>query len=116
MPQQPVGPRDAAQFWFALQKAAGVVGTSVMPLGITYEEFLNVATSGKRSFLYATDMEKVLHAGYSGTDFGGGRTLLIDMKNVGSEGDTASQSTRCNVLLVHEAAMSITESGVMETS
>ena len=22
MPQQPIGPRDAAQFWFALQKAA----------------------------------------------------------------------------------------------
>jgi len=115
MPVTPIGPRDAAQFWFALQKAAGVVGTSVMPIGITYDEFLNISSSGKRSFIYATDLEKVAHAGYSGEDFGGGRALLIDMKNVGTEGDTQTQATRCHVLLVHEAAMSITESGVMVT-
>ena len=87
-----------------------------MPLGITYQEFLNIDASGLRKFIYATDMEKVLHAGYSGEDFGGGRALLIDMQNVGEHGVTASQATRCHVLLVHEAAMSISESGVEVTS
>ena len=116
VPQQPIGPRDAAQLWFALQKAAGVLGSSVMPLGITYQEFLNTDANGLRKFIYATDMEKVLHAGYSGEDFGGGRALLIDMKGVGDHGAPASQATRCHVLLVHEAAMSISESGVEVTS
>ena len=54
-----IGPMDSAQFWFALQKAAGVQGSSVAPLGMTFQEFLNTDTrSGKLSFIYATDMEK----------------------------------------------------------
>ena len=30
-----LGPMDSAQFWFALQKAAGVQGHSIAPLGMT---------------------------------------------------------------------------------
>ena len=93
-----------------------MVGSSVMPIGINYFEFLNIdARSEKRSFIYATDMEKVSNAGYSGEDFGGSRALLIDMKNVGTS-IVASQATRCHVLMVHEAAMSISESGVTVVS
>ena len=95
MPVTPIGPRDAAQFWFALQKAAGVVGTSVMPIGTTNDEFLCIAASGKRSFVYATDQDNMAHAGYSGEDFGGGRALLSDMKNVGTEGDTRTRASGC---------------------
>ena len=114
-----IGPMDSAQLWFALQKAAGVQGSSIAPLGMTYQEFLNTDTrTGKRSFIYATEMEKVISAGFSGEDFGGGRALLIDMKNVGTDGPGAenTRATRCHVLLVHEAAMSISESGVQVTS
>ena len=117
VPQQPIGPMDAAQLWFALQKAAGVVGSNLAPLGMTYQEFLNTDTRGnKRSFIFATDMEKVINAGFSGEDFGGGRALLIDMKGVGTHGTESTEATRCHVLLVHEAAMSISESGVQVTS
>ena len=55
-------------------------------------------------------MEKVLHAGYSGEDFGGGRQLLIDVKRCGNSAD---RPHRVHVLLTHETAMSVTESGVM---
>ena len=66
---------------------------------MTYQEFLNIdTTSGKRSFIYATDMENVVSCGFTGEDFGGGRALLIDMTGVGT------------------AAMSISESGVQVTS
>ena len=105
--------------WFALQKAAGVQGSSIAPLGMTYQEFLNTDTvSGKRSFIYATDMERIISAGFSGEDFGGGRALLIDLKNVGTDGARAenNRATRCHVLLLREAAMSISESGVQVTS
>ena len=52
---------------------------------------------GKKSFLPE----------FSGEDFGRGRALLIDMKNVGTDGAGAenTRATRSHVLLVHEAAM-----------
>ena len=41
---------------------------------------------------------------------GGGRQLLIDVKNCG---DADESPNRVHVLLIHETAMSVTESGVM---
>ena len=55
-------------------------------------------------------MEVVAHAGFTGEDFGGGRAFLLDVKHCGDGTDLPS---RCHILLVHETAMSITESGVM---
>ena len=43
-------------------------------------------------------------------DMGGGRQLLIDIKNCGDGDD---HPDRVHVLLIHETAMSVTESGVM---
>ena len=48
--------------------------------------------------------------GGGGEDFGGGRQLLLDFKRCGNAAD---HPTRCHVMLIHETAMSITESGVM---
>ena len=45
-----------------------------------------------------------------GEDMGGGRQLLIDVKNAGDADDFP---VRVHVLLIHETAMSVTESGVM---
>ena len=56
-------------------------------------------------------MEKVPHAGFTGEDFGGGRALLLDFKNVGSK--DGQDPTRCHVLIIHETAVSITESGAL---
>ena len=52
----------------------------------------------------------VPHAGLTGEDLGGGRQLLIDVKRCG---DIADHPARVRVLLIHETAMSVTESGVM---
>ena len=57
-------------------------------------------------------MRKVAHAGFTGEDFGGGRALLLDFKNVG-EPDDPDKAVRCHVPLIHQTAMSITESGVL---
>ena len=57
-------------------------------------------------------MKKSPHARFTGGDFGGGRALLLDFKNVG-EPDDPDKAVRCHVLLVHQTAMSITESGVL---
>ena len=43
-------------------------------------------------------------------DMGGGRQLLIDVKNCGDADDFPN---RVHVLLIHETAMSVTESGAM---
>ena len=81
------------------------------PLGITFQEFLNTdESSGRQSFMLALDTEKVSHAGFTGEDFGGGRQLLIDVKRCGTAID---HPNRVHVLLIHETAMSVTESGVM---
>ncbi len=63
-----------------------------------------------KSFVIGIDCEKFSHAGFTGEDFGGGRQLILDFKRVG---DAADHPTRCHVLLIHETAMRITESGVM---
>ena len=81
------------------------------PLGITFAEFLNTdESSNRKSFLLALDLEKVSHAGFTGEDMGGGRQLLIDVKRCG---DNVDHPDRVHVLLIHETAMSVTESGVM---
>ena len=41
---------------------------------------------------------------------GGGRQLLIDVKRCG---DAADRPDRVHALLIHETAMSVTESGVI---
>ena len=86
-----------ANIWFVLHQAARIVGTSVVPIGITYREFLHIATSGKRNFSYETNLEKVAHASYLGKEFDGGHVLVIDTKNVRTEGDVQTQATRCQV-------------------
>ena len=105
----PIGPRGAAEMYWRLQQAAGA--SLLSPLGITYAEFLNTdENSERKSFLLALDLEKVTHAGFTGEDFGGGRQLLIDVKQAGTLADCPD---RVHVLLIHETAMSVTESGVM---
>ena len=105
----PIGPHAAADICWRLKQATG--STVVSPVGITFEEFLNIdASSNKQSFVIGIDMEKVAHAGFTGEDTGGGRQLLLDFKRVGNAAD---HPHRCHVMLIHETAMSITESGVM---
>ena len=105
----PVGPKGAAEMYWRLQQAAG--STLMTPLGTTFAEFLNTdESSNRQSFVLAVDTEKVSHAGFTGEDFGGGRAFLLDAKHCGNGTDLPS---RCHIMLVHETAMSITESGVM---
>ena len=95
--------------YWRLQQAAGA--SLLSPLGITFAEFLNTdLSSNRKSFLLALDTEKVSHAGFTGEDLGGGRQLLIDVKRCGNATD---HPARVHVLLIHETAMSVTESGVM---
>ncbi len=104
----PIGPAAAAEIYWRLQQATGA--TLVTPIGITFGEFLCNDGLGTQSFIIGLDCEKVAHAGFTGEDFGGGRQLLLDFKRVGNAADLPS---RCHALLIHETAMSITESGVM---
>ena len=91
--------------------ATGNHDAYLSPIGITFEEFLNQDTNtGERNFLIGQDLETVVHAGFTGEDFGGGCAFLLDVKHCGDGTDLPS---RCHILLVHETAMSITESGVM---
>ena len=95
--------------YWRLQQAAGA--SLLSPLGITFAEFLNTdESSNRQSFIAALDCEKVAHAGFTGEDFGGDRQLLIDFKRCGTNAD---KPDRVHVLLIHETAMSVTESGVM---
>ncbi len=111
-PVHPIGPQDASQFWLNLQKAAGKLGSSLESIGITYDEFLNNAsgTTNRRLFIVAMDLEKVLEAGYSGADLGSGKAMLFDFKHVGT-GTESTQAKRVHCLMVHEAAISISEAG-----
>ena len=71
------------------------------------KEFLNRDTETNRKlFVLAMDLEKALEAGYSGVDTGGGKALLFDVKGMGNT------VTRCDIIMHHEAAISILESGV----
>ena len=111
----PVGPEAAAEMIYRLKCAAGNHDMSISPLSITYEEYLNVDQhSEQRSFIIGQALEKVSHTGFTGEDFGGGRALLLDFKGVGAPGAAAEDRVaRCHVLLIHQTAMSITESGVL---
>ena len=105
----PIGPRGAAEMYWRLQQAAGA--TLLSPHGITFQEFLNTdESSEKKSFLLALDMEKVPHAGCTGEALEGGRQMLIEVKRCGNHAD---HPARVHVLLIHETAMRVTESGVM---
>ena len=73
--------------------------------------FLNTDESSERkSLLLALAVDKASHAGFTGEDLGSGRQLLIDVKRCG---DNVDHPDRVHVLLIHETAMSVTESGVM---
>ena len=86
-------------------------------ISITQEEYLNLSSNTERkAFVIGADMEKVLEAGYSGEDFGGGRSLLLDFKGVGPPTDPTKHAKRCHVLIVHEAAVSITDAGCSVSS
>ncbi len=78
--------------------------TFAMPL--TFEYTLKDGT-----FIICPEMERVSHAGSTGAAMGGGRTLLLDFKNVGTKSGVSP--TRCHVLLIHETEVSITESGAL---
>ena len=107
----PVGPQAAAEMFYRLKCAAGNHDFYLSPIGIKYEEYLNVdGNTGQRNFLIGQCCEKVSHAGFTGEDFGGGRAFLLDVKNCG---DNDNHPARCHIMLVHETAMSITDSGVM---
>ena len=106
-PVHPIGPKDSAQLYLNLVKAAGKLGGSIESIGITLEEFLNASIDPSRKlFALSMDLEKVLEAGYSGVDTGGGKALLFDVKNMGSD------VARADIIMHHEAAISIMESGV----
>ena len=108
-PVHPIGPQDSAQLYLNLVKAAGKLGSSIESIGITLEEFVNASTAAdgasRKLFALSMDLEKVLEAGYSGVDTGGGKALLFDVKNMGDV-------KRCDIIMHHEAAISILDSGV----
>ena len=107
----PIGPEAVTEMFYRLKCAAGNHDSYLTPIGITMQEYLNndINTS-QRNFIIGQDLEMVPHAGFTGEDFGGGRAFLLDVKHLGDGSDLPA---RCHILLVHETAMSITESGVM---
>ena len=76
--------------------------------------FLPEATALRLARAYGTRAARFLDGAAAlsdlGEDFGGGRQLLIDVKRAGTIADCPD---RVHVLLIHETAMSVTESGVM---
>ena len=108
-----MGPDDVAQMFHRLKCAAGNDDAYISPIGITLEEFLGTdAYTGERNLILGQDLEKSKHASWTGADFGGGRALLLDFKGVGTSVAT-TQAKRCHVLILHESAVSITESGCL---
>ena len=105
-PVHPIGPKDEAQLYLNLVKAAGKLGSNLDSIGISLKEFLNAGDADRKLFALAMDLEKVLEAGYSGVDTGGGKALLFDVKGMGLT------TGRCDIMMHHEAAISIMESGV----
>ncbi len=98
----------AAEMLWRLKQATGNADAYIPPLGITYQEYLHTDVhSVERNYLVDQDCEKVPHAGLTGEDFGGGRTLLLDFKGLGTSA-AADHPARCHVPLIHETAMSIT--------
>ena len=55
----PIGPKDSAQFYYNLLKAAGLLGSQLASTSITYEEFLGISNSSERQiFAICQDTEK----------------------------------------------------------
>ena len=72
----PVGPEAASEMYYRLKCAAGNHDAYLSPIGITFEEFLNKdSNTGERNFLIGQDLEVVAHAGFTGEDFGGGKSI-----------------------------------------
>ena len=91
----PIGPKDSAQFYHNLLKAAGLWDSQLASTSITHEEFLGISKSSERQiFCIAQDTEKVLEAGYSSEDFGGGRALLLEFKGVGPAFDPTQHAKK----------------------
>ena len=76
-----------AQLYLNLVKAAGKLGSTLDSIGISLDEFLN-SGAAKRKLT------------------GGGKALLFDVKGM------SEAVKRCDVIMHHEAAISIMESGV----
>ena len=113
----PIGPHDSTQMYHNLQKAIGILGSQMASTSISMFEFLNTSPdTERRAFILAADLEKVLEAGYSGADFGNGNALLLEFKGVGDATAQATHASRVHILVVHEAAVSITDSGVQVSS
>ena len=113
----PIGPADSAQMYHNLQKAVGILGSQLASTSITHQEFLNVSyNSERKAFAISSDLERVLEAGYSGIDLGNGNAMILEFKGVGDPTSDATHAKRVHVLLVHEAAVSITDSGVQVSS
>ena len=100
-----------------LQKAVGILGSQMASTSITFNEFLNVSHDTERkAFVLAADLERVLEAGFSGQDLGNGNTLILEFKNVGAATPDTTHASRVHILLVHETAVSVTDSGVQVSS
>ncbi len=73
-----MGPNAAAEMLWRLKQAAGNADAYTSPLGITDEDYLNTDThSLERNYLVGQDCERVPHAGFTGEDVGGGRSLFL---------------------------------------
>ncbi len=88
-------------------KAAGKLDSELETVGISLDELLNNAGgTARKLFILAMDLERVLEAGYSGVDTGGGKALLFDVKGM------TTACKRVDIVMHHEAVISIMESGV----
>ena len=59
-------------------------------------------------------MEKVLEAGFSGTELNG-QAILLEFKGVGTA-DAATHAKRVHCLIMHESLLSIMEGGCVVSS
>ena len=69
-----------------------------------------MAMDKKKAYALGFELERVLEAGYTGRDTGGGKALLFDVRKMGSS--ETDMAKRVDVLMHHEAAISIYDSGV----
>ena len=49
-PVHPIGPQDASQLYLNLVKSAGKLGSTLEPIGISFDEFLNAGAENRKLF------------------------------------------------------------------
>ena len=75
-----------------------------------------IAENKDKVTVKSSQAQELLEAGNSGDDFGGGRALLLEFKGIGPALDDTKHAKKVHVLIVHEASVSITDSGVQVSS